>query len=140
MPANTLQQHTWAHCVLRSVRHDLDTRTLVLNVHLPALSIGECRRIVITNCDCEYSGQLGGTDVASRRLIAEPSTPASLCIVRDSGVESVANSGSVTFATATGSITVTGGTASVDEYQLSAADIPLDLTRAEIAEYINRAA
>jgi len=106
VPANALQHHQWTDCVLRSVTCDLDTRTLVLDVHLPALSTGECRRVVITNCDCEFSGHLGAGNVA----------------------------------TGTASITVTGGTASIDEYQLNTNEIPLDLSRAELAEHLARAA
>jgi hypothetical protein len=140
VPANALQHHQWTDCVLRSVTCDLDTRTLVLDVHLPALSTGECRRVVITNCDCEFSGHLGAGNVASRRLIAEPVVSSNLAIVKTSGLQPVEGSESVIFATGTASITVTGGTASIDEYQLNTNEIPLDLSRAELAEHLARAA
>jgi hypothetical protein len=73
-------------------------------------------------------------------LIAEPVVSSNLAIVKTSGLQPVEGSESVIFATGTASITVTGGTASIDEYQLNTNEIPLDLSRAELAEHLARAA
>lgn len=140
MTLNSLQNYRWKDCVLRRVSYDLDTRTLVIDVHLPALLTGECRRAVITNCDWDFSGQLTSHDVASRRLITEPVIPTDFAIVNDEGLQLREGTGTVIFSTATGSVSVTGGIASVDDYLLDMSDLPLDLSKADLSEAWTKAA
>lgn len=126
MPLTALHAHRWTGSVLRNVSYDLETRTLVIEVHPASLDSGVCRRVVITNCDCSFAGQLISGDTESRRLIDEPLVLADLALVdAKAGAES-SGTDSVVFATSTGSVVATCGIASIDEFALNEDELPLD--------------
>ena len=124
-PLNPLQAHHWTGAVLRSVSYDLDTRTLVIEVHPESLDSGLCRRAVVTNCDCTINGQIMFGDVASRRMIREPVDAPELAVVGITNPISGFGQETSVFATSTGSIVAVGGIASIDELVLPENERPL---------------
>ncbi len=141
MSLNALNAHRWSGAVLRSLSQDLETRTVVLELHPSALDTGLCLRIVITNCRSTVTGQLTGEGTESRRLIHEPLVPAEPTVIaRDGVLADAPDFTSAVFATSGGRLEVVGGIASVDEFAVEAADAPLTADDLAVLDQWRRAA